>query len=502
LSCHPDQRWQDSGIARRQVNRIRQPFFWTEPGPDSGLYRISPTLSGGVEGSHPGDKMSLKVGIDFGTSNSGVAISDGVQVRVLPIDRLNLVPEVVKTLLYITKDHKYYIGQEAIDLYYKHNVNRARRYVKKWGGELEYHGADMSYVTDVYVYVDELRPGRLLQYIKTALRSENYPGTQIFDRYYSLTNIVTLYLKELKKRAETLLHEEISAVTLGRPVKFSNLPKVDHAAENILRQAAYDAGFVQVDLELEPIAAALYYEMSLSRPQNVLIFDFGGGTLDITIMRLGDVLSRKVFANGGIGIAGSDFDQMIIQKRLLPHFGKGVVHSHDILELVNTVSDWIALPELSTPQAKRKLEKAILAGDAPVRLKALQSLIFNDLAFSFYNNVEATKIALSNQGAALMTLKDKDIDIWELYTRFQFESDIRKPQDAIEKVLMETVAESGLEPSQIDAVVKTGGSSNIPIFTKMLTRIFGAEKVNVSDLFSSVTAGLAIRAAAPIAGED
>src|SRR5512133_7467 len=113
--------------------------------------------------------MPLSVGIDFGTSNSGVAISDGHQVRLLPIDQKNVTPEVVKTILYITRDYKAAIGQEAVELYYRHNVNRPRRFVKKRAGELEYRGADLFYVTDVYVYVDELQPGRLLQYIKTAL---------------------------------------------------------------------------------------------------------------------------------------------------------------------------------------------------------------------------------------------------------------------------------------------------------------------------------------------
>ena len=439
--------------------------------------------------------MGLKVGIDFGTSNSGVATSDGSRVHILPIDPKSNVPEVVKTILYITKDYKTYIGQEAVELYYRHNVNRARRFVKQWAGEIDYHGSDgMFYVTDSYVYVDELKPGRLLQYIKTALRSENYNGTHIFERYYSLSEIIALYLGALKKRAEALLHEEITAVTLGRPVKFSPLPRQDQIAEDTLRQAAYAAGFQQVELEYEPVAAALYYEMSLDRPQNALIFDFGGGTLDITILRLGDPRQRQIYASGGIGIAGSDFDQAIIQQRLLPHFGKGKASSRDILELVNTVSDWIALPELSTPRARAKLEKAIQQGEAPVQLKALESLIFNDLAFSFYNTVETGKITLSERGATVISLQEKDMDIWELYTRAQFESDIRQQQAQIEQVLLETVAASGLEPAQIDAVVKTGGSSSIPLFSEMLCRTFGADKVKASDLFSSVTAGLAIKA--------
>ena len=439
--------------------------------------------------------MVLKVGIDFGTSNSGVGIYQDNQVHVLPIDSNNIVPEVVKTILYITQDYQHFIGQEAVELYYKQNINRQRRFVKKWAGEIDYRGSDMHYVRDIYVYVDELQPGRLLQFIKTALRSEKYQGTQVFDRYYSLSDIISAYLLALKQRAEALLGDEIYGVTLGKPVKFSQDSEQDLKAQNTLHQAALEAGFKQVDFELEPVAAALYYELSLSKPQNALIFDFGGGTLDLTIMRLGDPHHRNVYASGGINIAGSDFDRAIIQKRMLPHFGKGLVqHDPEIVNLIQTLPDWAALPELSTPRAKAELERAIQAGEAPVRLKALESLIFNDLAFSFYNMVEATKITLSSWGVAVASMKEKDLDIWELYTRRQFEKDIREHGELIEHVLMDTVTASGLELDQIDAVVKTGGSSNIPVFSEMLGRIFGTDKVKASDVFNSVTAGLAIKA--------
>ena len=243
------------------------------------------------------------------------------------------------------------------------------------------------------------------------------------------------------------------------------------------------------------MAAALFYELTLEQPQNALIFDFGGGTLDITIMRLGDPSNRKVFANNGIGIAGSDFDRAIIDKRLIPHFGKGQADlDPDLLELVQAVSDWVALPELSTPPTKFKLERAIREGIAPARLKGLETLIFNDFAFSFYNSVEAAKISLSSQGSTVIGLQSKDMDIWELYTRHQFERDIREYRETIREVLLQTVKSSGLEPGQIDAVVKTGGSSSIPVFSEMLGEIFGEERVKSSDVFSSVTSGLAIRA--------
>jgi len=164
------------------------------------------------------------------------------------------------------------------------------------------------------------------------------------------------------------------------------------------------------------------------------------------------------------------------------------------MQMVEAVPDWMALPELGTPINKNILEKAIQAKVAPVRLKALEGLIYNDLAFTFYNRVEAGKIALSDEGATIISLEDKDISLWELYTRSQFESDIQHYVADVEKVLLDTIAKSGLDIGEIDAVVKTGGSSNIPLFTGMLARIFGVKKVKKSSSFSSVVAGLAIKA--------
>ena len=439
--------------------------------------------------------MSVRVGIDFGTSNSGVAVYDGRRVQHLPVDPKNVLPEVVKTVLYITREYRPSIGQEAVEHYYRDNVNRQRRFVKQWTGEIDIYGSDMHYVQDVFVYVDELQPGRLLQYLKTALRKEKYEGTQIFERFYTVGDLAKTYLSLLKQRAESVLGEPIQAVTLGRPVKFSESPEQDHKAQETLRQAALDSGFQKVDFELEPIAAALDYEQSITKPENVVIFDFGGGTLDIAIMRLGDPKKRKVYASGGVDIAGSDFDRTIIEKRMLSHFGYGRVRHHpEVMEMIQAIPDWMALPYLGTPINKNILDKAIQAGTAPIQMKALQGLIYNDLAFTFYNRVEAGKIALSSDGATVISLEDKDIALWEMYTRHQFEIDILQYLVEVEKILLDTIAKSGLDIEEVDAVVKTGGSSNIPLFTGMLERIFGREKVKQSSSFTSVVAGLALKA--------
>ena len=439
--------------------------------------------------------MSLRVGIDFGTSNSGIAFAQAGQVHVLPIETLTETPQVIKTILYLTRDQKAYIGQEAVELYYQHNIGRTRNYVKKRIGEVEYHGGDMFYVTDVYAFLDEASPGRLLQYLKTALRSEGYGGTRIFDRFYTPTELVSIYLREIKARAEKLLHDEIQEVVLGRPVHFAHKPELDRQAENSLRDAALEAGFHRVEFELEPVAAALFYEQNLGKPQNTLIFDFGGGTLDITIMRLGDPKRQTIYGSGGIDIAGSDFDKAIIRQRMLPHFGFGKVEGNpEVLDMIQSLQNWMVLPEQSTPANRRRLRQAIQSGLAPVQLASLEALIFNDLAFSFYREIEDAKIRLSQQGATVIQMRAPEMKLWQIYTRLQFEKDIQVFARSIYAVILQTMASAGFEPEQIDTVVTTGGSSEIPLFKAMLAALFGKDKITTSDSFNSVTAGLGIRA--------
>jgi hypothetical chaperone protein len=278
-------------------------------------------------------------------------------------------------------------------------------------------------------------------------------------------------------------------------VKFLESPEQDKQSEETLRQAALEAGFRQVDFEFEPVAAARYYEISLDKPENVLIFDFGGGTLDITVMRLGDPQQRAVFATGGIGIAGSDFDKAIIKKRISKHFGQGTVDDNpEVNGLIDAIAEWQVLPALSTPRVQTMIQDAARVSRSSTRLKALEALIYKNLAFSLYNKVEAAKMALSEQGVTVVRMEEEDISIWELLTRSQFEQAIQEQRHLIENCLLDTLADSGLEPEQIDAVIKTGGSSNIPCFTETLNQFFGPKRVKTSNVFGSVTAGLAIKA--------
>jgi hypothetical chaperone protein len=454
----------------------------------------------------------MRIGLDFGTTNSGAAVYDGRRVHLFSLDPASHDPTVMRSVMYITRDHQVLIGQEAIDTYYRQNIGRPSRMMRQYIGQIEvtfgdvgsvkgYPISPLTVIRDVYTLVDELTPGRILHSLKSELVS-SYAGTTIFDRYYELEELIAIYLREIRQRVEAETGERVDGVVLGRPVNFvgGEAEGDNQQAEARLRRAAGKAGFRDVSFELEPVAAALHYELAIDEPQNVVVFDFGGGTLDITVMRIGGngPGERQVYAIGGVGIAGETFDRRIIEGVMLDHFGRGSTWGEDGAPFPGQYTDalvnWQTIPELNKPETLHFLQLAQISGSHPARVRALESLLVNNYAIRLIDEVERAKVALSDAHFALVQLAGEDIDVWQPLTRVQFEALIADAAKRIEACLLDTLARSGLGAGEIDTVVRTGGSAQIPYFVEMMGRIFGPEKVVLSDVFSGVTSGLAIRA--------
>jgi len=446
------------------------------------------------------------IGMDFGTTNSGMAVYDGRAVEVLPLDPAAPNPRVARTALYITNEQAVTIGRAAIDRYYEHNLNRPVKMQRIWVGEIEVIADRVYYVTDVYSWADALSPGRLFLSIKTGLRDVNYPGTVIGQFYYSLEALIALYLTVTKARAEHLLGQEIRQVVLGRPVHFAADEAADRLAEARLLHAAFRAGYETVYLQYEPVAAAYGYALELTRPENALIFDFGGGTLDITVMRLGEGRPR-VLATGGIPVAGDVFDQKLVRAKLPRHFGEGSLYGprHKALTtpqwIYDSFADWQAILQLNSAQNRQILRDMAQSAQRKHQIEALLALVGSNYGLKMFDVVEAAKRTLSDKRGAEIYLDGPGFNVREFVTRLEFEDIIRAETRAIERHLEETVRRSGLRPEQIDTVIRTGGSALIPVFYEMLGRHFGQDKVRSIDAFSSVTAGLGV-VAHHVAGGD
>ena len=145
------------------------------------------------------------IGMDFGTTNSGMAVFDGQAVHVLPLDPANNNPRVARTALYITNEQQITTGRAAINEYFERNMGRASKLQRVWVGEIEVRGGDMYYVDDLYIWMDVLSPGRLFLSMKTGLRDIHYTGTVVGPHFYTLEDLISLYLYVTRLRAEKLL---------------------------------------------------------------------------------------------------------------------------------------------------------------------------------------------------------------------------------------------------------------------------------------------------------
>ncbi|MCW1969763.1 MAG: Hsp70 family protein [Anaerolineae bacterium] len=444
----------------------------------------------------------MKIGIDFGTTNTSVALVDEAgRVQVLPIDAAANSPTSMRTMLYIERDGDIHIGADAIHTYYAQNVGRVPRLTKQWVGEIEIVITEGgTVVLDAFTDVDADMPGRLLHSLKTPLASD-YAGTTIFGKYYSLEALIAEFLRRVKARVVALTQREIDAVVFGRPVNFVGAANDadNQRAQARLADAARQAGFNNISFELEPIAAGLSYGDKTNASQSILVFDFGGGTLDVAIIRIAADGTQTVVATGGIGIAGDHFDQAVVRRALSPWFGQQVRWGPQRLALpahmLGALGDWQDIQALATPPTLAFLAQAQRDCNDPMRLFALEDLIAKGYAYGLYERVERAKVALSRQRWTCVAYEAGEIALWQPLTRPQFESFIAHERRLIREMLLQTLERAGLPASAIDYVVRTGGSSSIPCFIELLTELFGPDRIVEQDLFTGVAAGLAIRAA-------
>ncbi len=437
------------------------------------------------------------LGLDFGTTNTGAAVFDGRALNPLPIDPSSDNPAICRTAMYFTRDGHFFFGREAINRYFQQNLGRRTKLTKVWVGEIMQVFAELpTFYRDIYVYEDEFSPGRIFLSIKTSLRNPSYYGTAFQKHWYSASDLVATFLIEMRSRAQESLARPVSQVVIGRPVHFSDDPAEDATAQKRLLQAAFKAGFEQVYLEYEPVAAARFYEQRLShRKETVLVFDFGGGTLDFTVMEIGVPAERRILATGGIPIAGDVFDQRLFRDSFPKHLGEGspLTSGREIPPYIfESLADWQEVLSLNSPENLKVLKEILQEAVEKDKLQALIEVVTSNYALMLFDAVERAKIRLSSLPQTTLTARLGQLALEEKLTRAHFERVINLEYRAIQERLQETLAQSGLVPSNIDRVLRTGGSSQIPIFVRLLEDTFGADKVLEINTFGSVTAGLAV----------
>nr|MCU0494350.1 Hsp70 family protein [Chloroflexaceae bacterium] len=296
----------------------------------------------------------MRVGLDFGTTNSSAGFYDGDRLTLLPLDPVNASPSILRSTLFMTREGAPYIGREAINRFTESNVGREIEYEWRYIGEAEVTFADFGTTMQaLYVKVDANAPGRLFQSLKTGLRDRGFTHTNVFGRYYTLESLIAVVLRLILERIESHTGTKVTGMVVGRPVHYATDPAADALAFERMQAACKLAQLPEVTFLEEPSAAALSYARTAQGEQHVLVFDFGGGTLDVTIMRLDGKGGRSVLSTDGVPVGGDLLDQRLVMGRMLPHFGAGTTLGPRRLPFPNHVlehlAEWQTFTDLTQP---------------------------------------------------------------------------------------------------------------------------------------------------------
>ena len=413
--------------------------------------------------------MSVRsCGIDFGTSNSTVAIADASGARLLSLEG-------------------------------DHVTLPSAVFWESDGAAPEFGRAAIA----AYLRGDD---GRLMRGLKSTLGSNLINDkTRVGSRAISFKDILARFFGHMKAQLDTQTGGGIASVVLGRPVHFIDDDVAgDAAAQAILGDIARTTGFTEIAFQYEPIAAALQYEAGIACEELVLIVDIGGGTSDFSIVRVSPDRARQadrqadILANDGIRVGGTDFDRLLSLSDVMPHLGylsptgggKGLMPRHYFLDLAT----WHRINMLYTGQVMTDLKALRHMADRPELIDRLIKVVTSHSGHSLAMAVEAAKITLAQEDVARIALSAFTGGPNPLATRARFDEAVANPVARIAATLQNLLAQAGLQARDIGTVFMTGGSSGLPVLRACVERELPGVPIATGDMLGSVGTGLALEA--------
>jgi hypothetical chaperone protein len=412
--------------------------------------------------------MAFACGLDFGTSNSAVAVVDGGEPALVPVESPH--PTIPTALFFHAHDHAITFGREAI--------------------------AD---------YVDGAA-GRQMRSLKRILGTELlHEKTRLASSSIALADVIGIFLRHLKLRTEAVAGRPIDNVVLGRPVRFvANNPDGDVAAEAALGDLARKAGFAHVEFQFEPIAAAMTYQQQMRQRAIALIVDAGGGTSDFSIVELGPMTGNAsddrgaILANHGVRVGGTDFDASLALFAVMPLLGyrAPLARGGTVMPswLYADLAAWPRINTLYTHRVKRMVDELRLLAVEPLLAERLAKVLRARLGHYILMRVEETKIALTDTRLADCPLDEIEPGLSVSLSANELENAIADEMRAIFDGITETVRVAGLSADRIEKVFTTGGSTAIPAINRWIRARFPNAEIVEGDRFGSVAMGLALDA--------
>ena len=419
--------------------------------------------------------------IDFGTSNSAVAVPDGGAMRLVELEPgFATMPTAV---------------------FYPGAGDR--------GGSGEAAPCQFGRAA-IAAYVDGI-DGRLMRSMKSLLGSTLVEQTTDVGggRAVRYLDVVATYLRHLRAKAGAALGAPVERAVLGRPVYFvDDDAERDAAAEAALRRAAARAGFREIEFQYEPIAAAFDRERSVAGDEIVLVADIGGGTSDFSVVRVGatrrDALDRRadILANHGVHVAGTDFDRRVELASILPLLGFGglgpSVDGAPPREVPSAVyfdlATWHLINTVYNPQRVVELRGMRGFYADPALHRRLMTVVTHRLGHDLVARAEAAKIAVASGDAVAIELGHVEPGLASRLDAAGLGRSVDADLERIVAAARSTLTQAGLRGDGVDALYLTGGSTGLALLNDRLLSACPRARVVRGDRFASVATGLALHA--------
>lgn len=339
---------------------------------------------------------------------------------------------------------------------------------------------------------------RFLQSFKTFAASPLFVNTVINNKAWSFEDLLAAYLRRLGERAGNPFPKR---VFIGRPVRFAGTRSDDVLAKTRYEAALTKAGFEDINHVYEPVAAAFFFAQRLERDATILVADFGGGTSDFSIIRFERGTkghSALALAHRGIGIAGDNFDQRIIDNVVSPLFGKGTDYLSDgkVLPVPKAFyarfAQWNQLSIMRHTRDYQDLIKLARQAKESEKIEAFIRFLDAEASYLLYRAVANAKAALSHNDSTDFNLAIGQTKLHQTLSRKDFEAWIAPDLADIDACVSDSLVAAGLDEGGIDRVFLTGGSSYVPAVKAMFETRFGAVKVETGDQFVSIAHGLSL----------
>ena len=419
--------------------------------------------------------------IDFGTSNSAVALPAGDGVRLVELEPGY--PTMPTAVFYradgtdpMAEPERLY-GRAAVAAYVEGIDGRLMRSMKSiLGSSLVEQSTDVGH-------------GRAVRFI----------------------DVVAGYLRELKRRAEAAAGAPLSRVVLCRPVFFvDDEPERDAAAQAALERAARSVGFQEISFQYEPIAAALDHERSADHEQLVLVADIGGGTSDFSLVRVGPERRGRadrrddILANHGVHIAGTDFDRHVELAAILPLAGyrslgpakPGQAPREVPSKVYFDLATWHLINTVYAPARVLELRRMKDWYADPAHHRRLMVVLEERLGHALAAAAEQAKIDVALHGGAAVDLGQLEPGLAAVVSEPQAAGAIEADLARIVAAATDTARQAGVAPGDVEVLYFTGGSTGLtPLVDRIAAGFPNARRVR-GDRFASVAQGLGLHARA------